>query len=99
MQKSCTMMLTDDIVKNILNDEGLIVKYYKFKNAKMVMNNKRLKFCPIVNCDSYVKKNKNKFVECQNGHKLCFDCLIHGMRNKTARRSLIKNSINGEKLN
>ena len=35
-----------------------------------------MRFCPIINCDSYAKReNENdNFVKCLKGHEFCFKC-------------------------
>jgi hypothetical protein len=75
MQKICGHQLTDSDVEFILSDEIMFNKYLKFKTTKIILNNKSMKFCPTVNCDSFINKADNRFVECQNGHQVCFDCL------------------------
>ena len=35
-----------------------------------------IQLCPFPDCESYAKKEDNKFVKCiHNGHKFCFNCL------------------------
>jgi hypothetical protein len=74
MQKGCQEMPSDEAIKGILS-EVLYNKYLKFKLNKTILNSKDMKFCPIVNCDGYARKELSSDVECTNKHKFCFDCL------------------------
>ena len=57
-------------------DDNLILKYNKFKKRAEIIKDKDKKLCPNPDCDSFLKKsNSSKYVQCQNGHKYCFDCL------------------------
>jgi hypothetical protein len=75
MQKGCKYKLKDEIIEFILNDEILFDKFRKFKMNKQIMNNKNMKFCPVVNCNSFLTKTDNNFTECENKHQICFNCL------------------------
>ena len=46
------------------------------KNIKNfeIINNKNIRFCPIIGCDSFAVKEKDIFVKCEKGHKFCFNC-------------------------
>ena len=84
MEHKCGYILPEEFVKNILgNDENLIQKYDKFLNRKKLMDsNKKIKFCPIPDCDGYAEKKKSKYVKCNYGHEFCFECgnKPHGKR-------------------
>ncbi len=60
--KSETPKLINILKKNILRVE--------------ILQNKNMRFCPIINCDSYAKReNENdNFVKCLKGHEFCFKC-------------------------
>ena len=77
MQHGCSIVLTKDFIKKILNnDETLIKKYEKFlERQNLLMSNKNIKFCPIPDCDGYAEKKDNKYVKCNFGHDFCFECL------------------------
>jgi hypothetical protein len=79
MMKDCREELTDGIIKKLLlpNNEALFEKYIKFKRDKMVLGNRNMKFCPEINCGGYLEylEHLDKFVQCNNGHKYCFECL------------------------
>ena len=78
MQHGCSIVLTKDFIKKILsNNEALIQKYEKFlERQNLLMSNKKIKFCPIPDCDGYAEqKKKEKYVKCNFGHDFCFECL------------------------
>jgi hypothetical protein len=81
MMKDCPIILPEKDLKKLLqNDSGLLEKYEKFKFNREIMTNSQMKFCPVVNCGGFSKKEKNeeesdKFVKCNNGHEFCFQCL------------------------
>ena len=63
---------------NIKNKEEInnLKKLLEKSNTKeIVLSNQELMFCPIVNCDGFAKKNKNKeYNVCTMGHKFCIKC-------------------------
>ena len=77
MDHGCKEIMTEDfILKHISKDDNLILKYNKFKKRAEIIKDKDKKLCPNPDCDSFLKKsNSSKYVQCQNGHKYCFDCL------------------------
>ena len=77
MQHGCSVLLTKDFIKRILNnDDVLIKKYEKFlEKQNLLMSNKNVKFCPIPDCDGYAEKKNDKYVKCNFGHDFCFECL------------------------
>ena len=78
MQHGCSIVLKKDFIKKILaNDEALIQKYEKFlERQNLLMSNKKIKFCPMPDCDGYAEqKKKEKYVKCNFGHDFCFECL------------------------
>ena len=78
MNHECNYSLTEHFVKSIIGqDIQLLQKYDKFLSRKKLMeSNKKIKFCPIPDCDGYAeKKNKReKIVKCNFSHEFCFDC-------------------------
>ena len=78
MQHGCSVFLSKEFIKKILNnDYTLIKKYEKFlEKQNLLLSNKNIKFCPIPDCDGYAeKKTKEKYVKCSFGHDFCFECL------------------------
>ena len=78
MNHECNYSLTEHFVKSIIGqDVQLLQKYDKFLSRKKLMeSNKKIKFCPIPDCDGYAEKKnkKEKIVKCNFGHEFCFDC-------------------------
>ena len=76
-KSGCKNTLFDNFIQNkISNDISLLDKYLKFKERRQLMYNPDYQICPYPDCESYVKKGKNKYVSCiQNGHKFCLKCL------------------------
>ncbi len=89
MMKNCKIKIADEIVKEFVTNE-LFSKYKKFQINKMILNNKNMKFCPIINCDGYGSKGEDKFVECNKGHKFCFYCLNPWHKNNKCEEILDK---------
>ena len=76
MDHKCGFILEEKFIKSIIgSDETLLEKYNKFLTRKKLMDsNKKIKFCPIPDCDGYAEKKKNKYVTCNFGHEFCFQC-------------------------
>jgi hypothetical protein len=76
MQKDCDCNVDDVKVKELLG-ETIYNKYKKFQLNRFISTSKDLKFCPVINCGSYARKNiESKNVKCfENSHEFCFDCL------------------------
>ena len=64
MQHGCSVVLSKDFIKKILNNNDVLIKKYeKFvKRQNLLMSNKNIKFCPIPDCDGYAEKKDNKNV-------------------------------------
>lgn len=77
MMKGCEEKLTDEDVKQLLNDQKLFEKLMKFRLDKEILNSKNMKFCPEINCGGYGEKTdeENKYIICNKDHKFCFECL------------------------
>ena len=74
--RDCDYVLTEEFVLHQLkNDNALINKYKIFKQRANIFLDKNKKFCPEPDCNSYLQKGKQKFVQCENGHKYCYVCL------------------------
>jgi hypothetical protein len=75
MDHKCGYILEEKFIKSIIaNDKVLSEKYDKFLTRKKLMSNKKVKFCPIPDCDGYAEKKKSKYVKCNFGHEFCFEC-------------------------
>ena len=77
MEHKCTTVLEEKFVRSIIgSDEDLLKKYDKFLgNKKILESNKKIKFCPVPDCDGYAeKKALSKYVKCNFGHEFCFVC-------------------------
>ena len=77
MEHGCNEIVSEDfILKHINENDDLITKYKKFKKRAEIIKDKNKKLCPNPDCDSFLQKSSlSKYVECENGHKYCFDCL------------------------
>ena len=79
MQHGCSIALTRDFIKKILNNDDILMKKYdKFEERhKLLMSDKNIKFCPTPDCDGYAerKSKDKKYVKCNFGHDFCFECL------------------------
>ena len=75
-ERGCNTELDEDFVEfQIKNDKDLIKKFDAFKvRAKIYLSNDK-KFCPEPDCNSYLQEGKDKYVQCENGHKYCYICL------------------------
>ena len=76
MEHKCGYILEEKFVKSIIGEDAtLLEKYEKFLTRKKLMDsNKKIKFCPIPDCDGYAEKKKSKYVTCNFGHEFCFEC-------------------------
>ena len=76
MEHKCGYILQENFIKSIIgSDNTLVDKYEKFLTRKKLMDsNKKIKFCPIPDCDGYAEKKKGKNVKCNFGHEFCFEC-------------------------
>ena len=77
MEHGCNEIVSEDfIMRHISENNELIEKYNKFKKRAEIIKDKNKKICPKPDCDSFLQKSQtSKYVECENGHKYCFDCL------------------------
>ena len=77
MNFSCKEILSEQFIRSVIKDnKTLLTKYEKFLIKTEILNNKNKKFCPKKGCESYgEKKGKEKYIQCEKGHKFCFNCL------------------------
>ena len=77
MDHECKEVISEDfILKHISENENLVNKYHKFKKRAEIISDKNKKLCPKADCDSYLEKSsKSKYVQCENGHQFCYECL------------------------
>ena len=87
MESKCSEYMSEEfIIQHISKDLNLSEKYIKFKNRYEIIKDKNKKLCPHVGCDSFLQKSdKTKYVECENGHKYCFECLSPPHKNKKCK--------------
>ena len=90
MEHGCNEIVSEDfILKHIDKNENLITKYKKFKKRAEIIKDKNKKLCPNPDCDSFLQKSTlSKYVECENGHKYCFDCLKPPHGNNSCEQKL-----------
>jgi len=82
-EKNCENIIYNDFIeKKLILDISLLEKYKKLKEKRQLLLDPNIKFCPFANCESYARKEKNKYVMCKNGHKFCFNCLNNWHENK-----------------
>ena len=77
MNHGCKKIMTEEFILNhIHEDKNLIEKYKRFIKRSQIIKDKNKKLCPNPNCESFLEKSDlTKYVECENGHKYCFECL------------------------
>ena len=85
MEHECNEIISEEFIfKHISENEILVDKYKKFKKRAEILGDKNKKLCPNPDCDSFLQKSKtSKYVQCENGHKYCFDCLKSPHGNKS----------------
>ena len=92
MDHECKEIVSEDfILKHISDNNNLVEKYYRFKKRSEIIKDKNKKICPNPDCDSFLQKsNESKYVQCENGHKYCYDCLKPPHGNNTCDKNLEK---------
>ena len=81
---NCENIISEDFILSKLSNEPKLTDKYKiFKQRANIFLDKNKKFCPEPDCNSYLQRGKNKYVQCENGHKYCYVCLKpwHGKTN------------------
>ena len=80
----CKEILKEEFILSFIDtDRTLKNKYTMLKAKADVLSDPNKKFCPEPNCKGVlVKTGKDKYVECEFGHKICFVCLCpwHGKK-------------------
>lgn len=73
----CDNILSDnELIKLIQGDQQLIQHFESFKQRREILNDPNKKFCPHMNCDSFLEKNNNSTLStCGNHHTFCYRCL------------------------
>ena len=99
MEHGCNEIVSENfILKHIDENDDLITKYKKFKKRAEIIKDKNKKLCPNPDCDSFLQKSTlSKYVECENGHKYCFDCLKPPHGNNSCEQKLEKQFIKWKK--
>ena len=92
MDVGCKEIMSEEfIMKHISKNPELVTKYEKFKKRSTILKDKNKKICPNPDCDSFLQKSKSsKYVQCENGHKYCFDCLNPPHDKRPCEQSLEK---------
>ena len=77
MDHECDEIISDEFILNhISRNKVLVEKYKKFTKRAEIIKDVNKKICPNPDCDSFLQKSDlTKYVECENGHKYCFECL------------------------
>ena len=77
MDHECQEHVSEEfIILHISVNDNLVEKYIKFKKRAEIIKDQNKKICPFPNCDSYLEKSIiSKYVQCENGHEFCFECL------------------------
>ena len=77
MDHECGDIICDEfILKHISENKDLVEKYKKFTKRAEILKDPNKKICPNPDCDSFLQRSElTKYVECENGHKYCFECL------------------------
>ena len=75
MSHECYDYISEEfIIKHISEDNKLLDKYKRFKKRVEIFKDKNKKLCPNPDCDSFLQKSEiSNYVECENGHKYCFE--------------------------
>ena len=99
MEHGCNEIISEEfILKHISEDDTLVEKYKKFKKRAEIIKDKNKKLCPNPDCDSFLQKSTaSKYVECENGHKYCFDCLKPPHGNNSCEQKLEKQFLKWKK--
>lgn len=73
----CQQTLNEEYITSRISEDKITFNKYKtFIYNNEIKHNPNKKFCPFPNCESYLlKENTNDFVQCQEGHKYCFNCV------------------------
>ena len=77
MDHECQEHVSEEfIILHISVNDNLVEKFIKFKKRAEIIKDQNKKICPFPNCDSYLEKSIiSKYVQCENGHEFCFECL------------------------
>ena len=77
MNQYCYDYISEEFILNHLSeDKNLIEKYKRFKKRLEIFKDPNKKLCPNPDCESFLQKSElTKYVECEYGHKYCFECL------------------------
>ena len=74
----CATILSEDFILSIIStDKKLVQKYRNFKQKAEILKCPTKKFCPEPDCQSFIEKkpDEDKYVQCELGHKYCYECL------------------------
>ena len=90
MNQYCYDYISEEFVLNhISEDKNLIEKYKRFKKRVEIFKDPNKKLCPNPDCESFLQKSElTKYVECEFGHKYCFECLKPPHGNKSCDKNI-----------
>lgn len=74
----CPTILNENFILSIIStDKKLVQKYRNFKQKAEILKCPTKKFCPEPDCQSFIEKKEgeDKYVQCELGHKYCYECL------------------------
>ena len=99
MKYGCNEIVSENFILNHINEnDDLITKYKKFKKRAEIIKDKNKKICPNPDCESFLQKStSSKYVECENGHKYCFNCLKPPHGNNSCDKTLEKEFLKWKK--
>ena len=99
MNHNCYYLISEEFVlKHISEDKNLIEKYKRFKKRVEIFKDKNKKLCPNPDCEIYLQKSEiSKYVECEFGHKYCFECLKPPHGNKPCDNNIDTKFMNWKK--
>ena len=98
MDHECNAIISEEFIEqHISENDNLIEKYKKFRKRAEILQDKNKKLCPKPDCDSFLQKSKSKYVQCENGHKYCYDCLRPPHGNKSCDYNMEKEFIQWKK--
>ena len=92
MEHGCQEIVSEEFIMiHISENNDLCEKYYKFKKRAEIIKDKNKKLCPSPDCDSFLQKSPTtNYVQCENGHQYCFECLKPPHGNKSCDSNLEK---------
>ena len=90
MNQYCYDYISEEFILNHLSeDKNLIEKYKRFRKRLEIFKDPNKNICPNPDCESFLQKSElTKYVECEFGHKYCFECLKPPHGNKSCDKNI-----------